>query len=439
MDNKAARILAKVVQSQKKGRPCSVYAACTANAYAIRAVLNQAARDGTAAVIESTASQVNLYGGYTGLTPARFHHQVLQMAAGISLSPDRVILGGDHIGPHPWRHEDAERALMKASQLAEACVAAGYQKIHLDTATPCGNDSRQPDGTLPLEIICSRAADLCRVAERTAHQSGLAPPGYVIGSDVPLPGGADKAKAVAPVTDVRHAQDFVMACRCAFEAAGLEAAWQRVLALVVHTGAEFSPVAVQAYDSERMQPLVAYIRQAKHLVVEAHSTDFQTPHALARMVTDHVGILKVGPYLTYAMREALFALADIEKKSLGGRKSIQCSNLPEIMEHLMVADPGAWQPYYRGTEKEMAHLRRHAYSDRIRYYWACSAAETALGRLFANLRHVPPPLSLISEFLPDAGKKIFAGVLANDPENIMLDRMAVVTAMYARACRPASF
>jgi D-tagatose-1,6-bisphosphate aldolase subunit GatZ/KbaZ len=317
-------------------------------------------------------------------------------------------------------------------------VAAGYRKIHLDTATPCDNDPCQADGTLPIELISRRAADLGRVAERTARKAGIAPPWYVIGSDVPLPGGGNMAMGVAPVSEVHHVRDTLAACRRAFEAVGLEAAWQRVVALVVHTGAEFSPIAVQAYDTDRMQPLVAYLRKAKSLVFEAHSTDFQTPTALARMVADHVGILKVGPALTYAMREALFALADIEKESLGGRKSIQCSDLPEIMERLMVADPGFWQSYYRGTEKETAHLRRYAYSDRIRYYWNDPQAAIARQRLIANLKRYPPPLALITEHLPEAGQKIRTGTLANDPEDIVLDRIAAVTAIYARACHPAS-
>ena len=320
-DHTAVSMLEAVVQRQKQGEPFGVYAACTANAYAIRAVLQQALRDGTGALIESTASQVNLSGGYTGLTPHRFRRQVLQMAMQIGLPSDRIIIGGDHIGPHPWRHASADHALQQASALASACVRAGYRKMHLDTTTPCGNEARQSDGSLPLELISRRTADLCRVAERTASQAGLSPPYYVIGSDVPPPGGGDMAEKTIPVTDAKQIEETVSACRRAFEDRGLSNAWQRVVALVVQTGAEFTPRRVHPYASDRMQPLVTYIRQADHLVFEAHSTDFQTPAALARMVTDHFGILKVGPALTYAMREAFFALAEIEKDAYGAVKA----------------------------------------------------------------------------------------------------------------------
>ncbi|MCB2167030.1 MAG: class II D-tagatose-bisphosphate aldolase, non-catalytic subunit [Deltaproteobacteria bacterium] len=435
-DHSAASMLEAVIQHQKQGEPFGVYAACTANAYAIRAVLQQAFRDGTGALIESTASQVNLSGGYTGLTPHLFRRQVLQMAMQIGLPLDRIIIGGDHIGPHPWRHASADHALQQASALASACVLAGYRKMHLDTTTPCGNEARQSDGSLPLELISRRAADLCRVAERTARQAGLSPPYYVIGSDVPPPGGGDMAEKTVPVTDVEQIEETVSACRRAFEDRGLSNAWQRVVALVVQTGVEFTPRMVHPYASDRMQPLVAYIRQTDHLVFEAHSTDFQTPAALARMVADHFGILKVGPALTYAMREAFFALAEIEKDAFEGRKSVAGAYLPAIMEDVMVSDPGSWQHYYRGSEEELAYLRRHAYSDRIRYYWSRPEAQAALKHLFATLRQTPPPLSLVLQHLPEAGQKIRDGRLANDPEQIVLDRIGAVANRYARACNP---
>ena len=47
------------------------------------------------------------------------------------------------------------------------------------------------------------------------------------------------------------------------------------------------------------------------LVFEAHSTDYQPPESLSRLVIDGFAILKVGPGLTFALREALYALDEI--------------------------------------------------------------------------------------------------------------------------------
>jgi D-tagatose-1,6-bisphosphate aldolase subunit GatZ/KbaZ len=347
-------------------------------------------------------------------------------------------MGADHLGPYPWRGEQAGQALPKAAQLAAACIAAGYRKIHLDTSSPCSDDPREPDGSLPLELICRRSAALCRMAEQTAHAKGMAPPWYVIGSDVPLPGGQDMETALAPVSDAIHVRETVAACRKAFASAGLEDAWQRVVALVVNTGADFSPLTVHPYAAKRMQPLVAYIQQEDQLVFEAHSTDFQTPAALSRMVADHCGILKVGPALTDAMREALLGLAAVEEDLLEGRKGVIFSRLPETMERLMLADPRYWQDYYHGTAAEQKRLRRQALSDRIRYYWARPEAQAALQRLMANLRQHPPPPALLRKHLPRLARMFDDRLHLLDPEQIVLERIAVVAAIYNRVCNPFS-
>ncbi len=427
--------LAEVLGHQKKGRPRALYAACTANGFAIQAVLRRARQDGTPALVESTAGQVNLSGGYSGLTPDLFRRQVLQMAAGMGVAPGQVILGGDHIGPHLWRRMPAGQAMQKAAALTAACVAAGYRKIHLDPVSPCGDDPLLADGSLPLELVCRRTAELGRVAEQAAEKAKISPPVYVIGSDVPPPGGEIGAAGPPSVTDPGRLRDFLSACRRAFESMELMPAWERVYAVVVHTGAAFSPLMVQPYSSDRLKPLTALISRDKSRVLEAHSTDFQTEEDLAAMVKDHCGVLKVGPALTYALREALFALAEMERRTLGARKDVTCSRLPEVMERLMVAEPGFWQTYYQGSEGEQAHLRQHALSDRIRYYWARPEAEAARQQLFANLRRYPPPLSVVRECLPAAGDKIGTGRLDNDPGAIVLDRIGQVTKTYARACR----
>ena len=426
--------LARVVRRQKRGQPDAVYAACTANAYAIRAVLAQAAKDGSDVLVESTTSQVNIAGGYSGLTPSDFRRRVFRLAAETGLAPDRVVLGGDHVGPYVWRHEGGRRAMQHAEKLVAACVAAGYRKLHLDTVTPCSDDPRQPDGSLDLALICRRTAELCRVAEQTAERMTVPAPWYVIGSDVPVPGGQGTANRQSPVTGVERLDAFLSHGRQAFNDLGLTDAWRRVFAVVVHSGADYSPLEVHPYQSDRMQPVVAHIRRYPRLVLEAHSTDYQSPACLTAMVADHFGVLKVGPALTFAMREAFFALADMEKEMLKGRRHVHPSGLPEIMDALMVADPRHWQGHYRGRAAEIARLRRSAYSDRIRYYWAFPEARSAVGKLMANLRQFPPPLSLVRAHLPVTAEKILSGAIANDPEAIVLARIGRVTEIYSRAC-----
>ena len=72
---------------------------------------------------------------------------------------------------------------------------------------------------------------------------------------------------------------------------------------------------------------------------EAHSTDYQTPAALAALVRHHFAILKVGPAVTFALREALWGLADIQAELNGDSGG----SLKQVVLAAMRADPRYWR------------------------------------------------------------------------------------------------
>jgi len=178
--------LAQTVASHKAGSPVGVYSVCSAHPTVVEAAMAQAAADGSYVLIEATSNQVDQYGGYTGLRPAEFRDLVLRIADDTGFTRDRVVLGGDHLGPNRWQRESSSAAMEKADVLIAAYVEAGYTKIHLDCSMSCADD---PD-VLADEVVASRSARLMRIAEDTAHRIGSPGPVYVIGTEVPVPGGA---------------------------------------------------------------------------------------------------------------------------------------------------------------------------------------------------------------------------------------------------------
>ena len=62
-------------------------------------------------LIEATCNQVNQDGGYTGMTPADFRRFVEGIAARTGFPADRLMLGGDHLGPNPWKSLPADQAM----------------------------------------------------------------------------------------------------------------------------------------------------------------------------------------------------------------------------------------------------------------------------------------------------------------------------------------
>ncbi len=400
-----------------------IYSVCSAHPWVLEAAMRRAPIGNAPLLIEATCNQVNQFGGYTGMTPADFRDRVHQIAAQVGFPQERILLGGDHLGPNPWQELDAEQAMSHAAEMVRLYVREGFHKIHLDTSMSCSGDPNP----LPEKTIANRAALLCSAAESCSQKNQ---PVYVIGTEVPTPGGAAEHAAIA-ITSREDAERAIEVHRQAFAAAGLHAAWDRVIALVVQPGVEFSNENVSDYDPSRAGSLCQVLRDHPEFVFEAHSTDYQRPQALEELVRDGFAILKVGPALTYAMRQALFALATIEEQCI---PPAQQSRLPEVIERAMLQQPAHWQKHYRGTPQDAHRLRIHSYSDRIRYYWAEPAVQRAVENLIANLGSGGIPETMLSDFLPSQYKKVREGSLRNARPPLIFDKIGEVLDPYIAAC-----
>ena len=277
----------------------------------------------------------------------------------------------------------------------------------------------------------SNAADLARIAERTAANAGLAPPVYVIGTEVPVPGGEASLAGGLAVTTPEAAARTLAIHREAFSAPDLLPAWERVIAMVVQPGVDFDHSAVQHYDPAAAAALSDFVEHQPRIVFEAHSTDYQTEAALHALVRDHFAILKVGPAATFAFREAVFALAAMEDELVAAADR---SNLVEVLERCMVERPASWKNHYHGDESQLRLLRRYALSDRSRYYWGEAQVQAALATLIDNLQQHAPPLILLSQFMPEQHAAVVADELQAEPLALVRHKIFGRLAEYARAC-----
>ena len=205
------------------------------------------------------------------------------------------------------------------------------------------------------------------------------------------------------------------------------------MAVVVQPGVEFGDDRVFHYNRDLAASLTNKITGYGKLVYEAHSTDYQSEDNLKALVEDFFCILKVGPWLTFAYREALYALEAIEIEMMGNR-SQELSNLKENLDKAMRDDPVHWKKYYSGTKQQQSFKRKYSLSDRSRYYWPYESVRKAKDRLFENLRKEQIPLSLLSQFMPSQFYKVLNGTLANDPNELVLDYIRIIAGIYSRAC-----
>jgi len=433
MDWGGASAIRRTIAANLRGEGGGIYSVCCSHPLVLEAAVDQALADGATLLVEATANQVNQFGGYTGMRPADFRDHVHAIAKARGMAAERIILGGDHLGPVCWTKDDAATAMDKAADLVRAFAAAGFSKIHLDCSMPLKGDPEVLDDS----IVADRAARLCAAAEQAAREafgeSGIV---YVIGTEVPPPGGADEALYEVAVTPAERAQHTLEIHKQAFLREGLEDAWARVVALVVQPGVEFDHGAVVDYVPEKATRLSALAGEGTGgIAFEAHSTDYQRPDAFAALIRDHFAILKVGPALTFALREALFALAQVETTLV---PAAERSRLVSVCESVMVDKPQHWQRFYHGDEQEKALLRLYSLSDRIRYYWPDPTIDQAVHRLFANLETRPIPLGLLSQFFPEEFAAVRAGALEPEPRHLVKAHIRRAIAPYAAACGPAA-
>ena len=419
--------LKRIVELQKQGKNVGIYSVCSANGYVIEAALKRGLSDNSCVLIESTANQCDQNGGYTGMKPADFKKYVLDIAEKNGFDQNRIFLGGDHLGPLTFAYKDEPEAMADAEELIRHYVSAGFTKIHIDTSMKVNSDD--PDVRLSDEIIAGRGARLAQVAENTYRQLAekdpdAIPPVYIIGSEVPIPGGAVGSEDNGvQVTKVEDFKNTVAAFKNAFQNAGLsQDVWDRVIAVVVQPGVEEKDSGCTEYDREKAKDLMASIKEFPGLVFEGHSTDYQTKIKLRELVEDGVGILKVGPGLTFAMREAMFALENIEKELLFGTNT-EPSKFAETLDAEMLKNDKNWRKHYQGTELELRLKRKYSFSDRCRYYMPVPEVEKAADRLLSNLRTTGIPLNLLSQFMPIQYTKVREGLLENDPVALIEDRI----------------
>lgn len=416
----------EIIARHKRGEHLGICSVCSAHPLVIEAALRFDRDSDNKVLIEATSNQVNQFGGYTGMKPADFRDFVYEIAKDVGFPPERLILGGDHLGPNCWQNEAAAVAMEKSVELIEAYVAAGFSKIHLDASMSCADDSTPLD---PM-VVAERAAILCKAAENTATEAQKRALTYVIGTEVPVPGGEASTIGTVHVTREKDAARTLETHQIAFHALGLEDALSRVIAIVVQPGVEFDHTQIIHYQPHAAEALSGWIKRTP-MVYEAHSTDYQTRQAYHALVRDHYAILKVGPALTFALREAIFALAQMENELVSPEHR---SRVLEVIDEVMLNEPGYWKKYYHPTWSQAMVDIHFSLSDRTRYYWPHPRIRQSVEKLISNLNEVSLPLGLISQFMPVQLERLSEGSLTLTPHNLIIDKIQDVLRAYRFGC-----
>lgn len=427
-----------IFAKRRQGSAVGCPSFCTANMTVLEAALQYAKDTESVVLIEATSNQCNQFGGYASMTPARFRMAIHALADRLGLPRNAVMLGGDHLGPLPWHTLSANEAMQRATTLVHDFVLAGFEKIHLDTSMYLGDD----DKTRPLskDIVAARGVHLYQtamqaLAELREVQPDAPHPVFVIGSEVPPAGGAAADNEHVKITSAADMEETLQAYSHQFSHYGIQDAWNHIVALVVQLGIDYSNTKILRYNHEQVMPLCAVLDTYPQLLFEAHSTDFQSMQTLRTLVDDGAAILKVGPALTFAFREALSCLVRMEEELI--KDSSMRSHFLEILDEVMVSDPSKYHYWYRNSSLKGSIARRYSLLDRARYYLPNDRVQHAIHKLMKNIDTVPIPLGLLHYYMPmqyyrlvNKGIPISARVLVMDYIRVQIEDYATATRVW---------
>lgn len=382
--------LDKIITTNRTASGPPLPSICSAHSDVLTAALLLAEELDRPLLVEATSNQVNHQGGYTGQTPADFLSTLTEQAHALGVDADRLILGGDHLGPQAWKSSSPTQAMREASAMIAAYVEAGFTKIHLDCSEGCAGEPAQlSDGP-----AAARAAELAAVAEAHAREPDQLR--YIVGTEVPPPGGArdghEGQEGIKPTPPDRAAATLAAHAQ-AFAQAGMEAAFDKVRGLVVQPGVEFGPDHVDRFNISAPDALSSVLDGHPLICFEAHSTDYQYPDVFCALAARRFAILKVGPALTFAWREAAYALSHLAGWLDGP------DDLPRIMGQLMEANPDPWRSHYPADKPLLRHF---GLADRIRYYWTQPQAVDAMVALHEALADADLPHAMLRQYLPES-------------------------------------
>lgn len=372
-------VIKTIIQLRRSGiANLTLLAVCPNSEAVLEAAVKAAALNHMPMLFAATLNQVDLDGGYTSWTPAAFVERIHLFAQKYAWEgPLYPCL--DHGGP--WlKDRDTLNGLSYEETMAnvkcslEACLAAGYQLLHID---PTVDRSLPPGEPVPVEVVVRRTIELIRHAEHFREQRGLPPVAYEVGTEE-VHGG---------LVEFTRFERFLDELYRGLQAEHLEQAFPCFVVAQVGTDLHttyFDPQAARRLY-ETLSPLGS--------LVKGHYSDWvENPEDYP---ATGMGGANVGPEFTTAEYLALRDLTRKEAALCRTNPGVTPSRFLGVLEQAVV-DSGRWKKWLQPAEKglgfgELSPERREwLLQTGARYIWTQASVQEARQQLYHNLAGVMP-------------------------------------------------
>jgi tagatose-1,6-bisphosphate aldolase non-catalytic subunit AgaZ/GatZ len=359
---------------QHTGIPRAIFAACPNSMAVIKASLRSAKRNNAPIKFAATLNQVDLDGGYTGLTQYEFVKTIKQEARSIHFTGP-VIIAIDHGGPwlkdvhahEKWSYADTLQAVKKSF---EAAIEAGYDLIHVDPTI----DITLPKGAvINIDVVASRTIELIVHCENFRRKNNYPRIAYEVGTEE-VHGG---------LADMNTFTHFLTVLKAGLKENGMDDVWPCFIVGKVGTDLHTS-----TFDPVVATQLVTVAQRYGSFIKGHYSDNVSNPEEYP---ASGMGAANVGPEFTEREYEGLDELCEIELQLFKNGAVAKPSELKNIL-WAAVIHSSRWKKwllegesandFYANPKERQLWLIKTG----CRYIWENTEVLAARARLYRNLR-----------------------------------------------------
>ncbi|MBK8883377.1 MAG: class II D-tagatose-bisphosphate aldolase, non-catalytic subunit [Bacteroidales bacterium] len=351
----------------------TIFAACPNSVSVIRAALKSSKRCDAPIKFAATLNQVDLDGGYTGLTHAEFVQTIRMHARNLNVKSP-VIIAIDHGGPwlkdlHRTENWSYDKTMSAVKHSFEAAIEAGFDLIHVDPTVDITLNGTQQ---ISIETVAERTIELISHTERFRTTNKYPRISYEVGTEE-VHGG---------LADLDTFKRFLELLKHGLKKEGIEEIWPCFVVGKVGTDLHTS-----TFDPLVARQLTEIAVSYGSLIKGHYSDNVTNPEAYPE---SGMGAANVGPEFTEKEYEALEELEDLENSLYKeGRIGKPASLKKQLWDSVIRS--GRWKKWLQpGENAEDFYSLAQERQDWLiktgcRYIWEDPEVISARTRLYRNI------------------------------------------------------
>ena len=374
----------------------TIFAACPNSFSVISAALKSAKRCNAPIMFAATLNQVDIDGGYTGLTPSEFVTTIRQNAYNLNVTLP-IIIAIDHGGPwlkdihrsEGWQYSKTMSAVKKSF---EAAIMAGYDLIHVD---PTIDITLSGNSHISIDVVAQRTIELIIYAEEFRIKNSIPRISYEVGTEE-VHGG---------LADLEVFKHFLELLKTGLRQKGFSDVWPCFVVGKVGTDLHTT-----TFDPGVAKQLTEIARGYGSLIKGHYSDNVTNPEAYPE---SGMGAANIGPEFTEMEYDGLIELESIQQSLFKSGKVTKNAPIKDKLWDSVIRS-GRWRKWLHKDENpddfyaNSPERQEWLIKTGCRYIWEDPEVVSTRIRLYQNLSSQGiDPVSIVESYIERAMDRYF--------------------------------